>query len=90
MFLLLLVFRRLMAVQTSDAAACMRAQFNSWTTEYCNWAWHSAHLPEARTASASLPAVSDTGRLLLMRNPPTISANPITTAMKTARNGTNV
>jgi hypothetical protein len=86
MFLLLLVFRWLMAFQASDSAACS----NSSTTEYCSWAWHSAHLPDARTESAPLPAVSDTGRLLLMRNALTISANPIITAMKTERNGTTV
>src|SRR6266568_7603043 len=58
----------------------------SCTTEYCKRAWHSAHLPEARTKSAVGWAVSTLGRCLLIRKADKISANAMTTARNTERN----
>lgn len=48
-------------------------------------AWHSAHLPWARTKSAVGCCVSALGRALLIRNAASISANETVTAIKTER-----
>src|SRR5215472_2033789 len=53
--------------------------------EYCVRAWHSAHLPVARTISAVGCSVSTFGRARLRRKAASINANAITTAMKTDR-----
>ena len=58
----------------------------SWTTEYCRFWWHSAHLPDARMRSALGCSVTTRGRYQLSMNAPTRRAVPITTPRNTARN----
>ena len=55
MFLLLLIFRRLMAIETSDTAACMGAQLKFMHHGILQLRVAFRTFPDARTKAASLP-----------------------------------
>src|SRR5258707_7209006 len=53
--------------------------------EYCERAWHTAHLPMASTNASLGCWIASLGRARLMRKAATINEKEITTAIKTGR-----
>ena len=86
MVLFVLAGGGLVAIEAVDVLAAWADISYSWTTEYCSRAWHSAHLPEARTKSAVGCSVSTFGRARFTRKAARIRAKETVTARKIERN----